>query len=146
MPDRRDVLRMGVGLVALAGVARAAEDASGKSAPGPSQPLRTLAKAIGECVGVGNECLAHCLTLLGSGDTSLADCAKTVRDMLAVCAATQALVASNSTHMKPAVQLCLDVCTDCERACRKHEGHHAVCKACADACAATAKAARAFLA
>jgi hypothetical protein len=58
----------------------------------------------------------------------------------------QAVVTSNPRHVKPAVQLCIDVCTDCERACRKHEAHHAVCKACADACAATVKAARVFLA
>jgi hypothetical protein len=51
-----------------------------------------LAKAIGQCIGAGNTCLDHCLTILGTGDTSLAECGKAVRNMLAVCNATQILV------------------------------------------------------
>ena len=82
----------------------------------------------------------------GSGDTSLAECSKAVRDMLAVCNATQILVVGKPAYVKSAVQLCIDACTDCERACRKHEERHAICKTCAEACAATIKAARAYLA
>jgi len=148
MLDRRDVLRAGLAFTAFAGVAHAAEETTQKppAAQGPTEAQQVLAKAIGQCVEAGNVCLEHCLNLLGRGDTSLAECAKSVRDMLAVCSAAQALVVSNSRHVKPTVQLCVDVCTDCERASRKHETHHAVCKACADACAATVKAARVFLA
>ena len=148
MLDRRDVLWAGLGLVAFASAARAAEETAQKPAAGgeANQTQRALAKAIGQCIEEGNVCLDHCLVLLGRGDTSLAECAKSVRDMLAVCSATQALVAGSSAHVKAAVQLCIDVCTDCERACRKHEAEHAICKACANACAATIKAARAFLA
>ena len=148
MLDRRDMLRVGLGFVAFASVARAAEETAQKPAAAsePNQTQRGLAHAIGQCIEDGNVCLDHCLVLLGRGDTSLAECAKSVRDMLAVCSATQALVAGSSAHVKTAVQLCIDVCTDCERACRKHEAEHAVCKACANACAATIKAARVFLA
>jgi len=148
MLDRRDILRVGMGVAALAGVAHAAEESAGElAAPRTAGDAQErLAKAIGECVLTGNACLEHCLRLLGTGDTSLAECAKSVRDMLPVCGAVQALLAGNSPHTKAAVTLCLDVCTDCERACRKHESHHAICKKCADACASTAKAARTFLA
>jgi Cys-rich four helix bundle protein (predicted Tat secretion target) len=148
MIERRDLLRVGVGLAAFATVARAADEAAHKpaAAAGPNQGQQALAKAIGQCITAGNACLDHCLTLLGSGDTSLAECGKSVRDMLAVCNAAQVLVSGNAGYVKSAVQLCIDACADCERACRKHEDRHAICKTCAEACAATIKAARAYLA
>jgi hypothetical protein len=33
-------------------------------------------------------------------------------------------------------KLCIDICGDCEKECRKHEEHHVQCKNCADSCAA----------
>ena len=148
MLNRRDMVRTGLAFVALTGVARAAEEAAPKPAAGAdsSDTQQAFAKALGHCVIAGTECLQHCLTALGTGDTSLAECSKTVRDMLAVCGAEQILVLGESRRAKTTVRLCIDVCTDCEAACRKHEAHHAVCKACADACAATITAARAFVA
>ena len=147
MLERRELLKAGAGLVALAGAAAAADEVGHEpSTAAASSALQALASAIGGCLTEGNLCLQHCLVALGSGDTTLAECSKAVRDMLAVCTAAQALVASNSAHTKAAVQLCIDTCSDCERACRKHADQHAVCKACADACAVTIKAARAFLA
>ena len=140
MLDRRDLLTAGVGLVAFASVARAAEETAAKpGATGSNEKQQALAKAIGQCITVGNTCLDHCLTILGTGDTSLADCGKAVHDMLAVCTATQTLVVGKAAYLKPAVQLCIDACTECERTCRKHETHHEVCKACADACATCLK-------
>lgn len=55
--------------------------------PGNAPATDGLAKAAAECVRIGEECLQHCLVLLGQGDTSLADCSKTVQQMLAVCRA-----------------------------------------------------------
>jgi len=145
MPDRRDVIRMGVSVLTLAGVAHAAEQ-SPETAGESSNGAAALSKAIADCVVTGNACLEHCLKALGNGDTTLAECATNVRDMLAVCAATQTLITGSSARTKAGVQLCLDVCADCERACRKHESHHAICKRCAEACAAVVKVARGFLA
>ena len=147
MLERRELLKAGIGVVALASTAAAADEVAHEhSAAGPSSAQQALVSAIGGCLTQGNLCLQHCLVALGGGDTTLAECSKTVRDMLAVCSATQTLVAGNSAHAKAAVQLCIDACSDCEGACRKHAEHHAVRKACADACTATIKAARAFLA
>ena len=147
MLDRRNLLRVGVGLAAYASVARAADDGAQKpAAPAAANAGPTFAHAIAQCITAGNVCLDHCLVLLGSGDTSLAECSKAVRDMLAVCNAAQILVVSKPAYVKPAVQLCIDACTDCEGACRKHAEHHLVCKNCAEACAATVKAAHAYLA
>ena len=149
MFDRRDLLRVAVGLAAYASVARAGDEAAPKSAVSASAVSNeglALAQALAQCITTGNACLDHCLVLLGSGDTSLAECSKAVRNMLAVCSATQVLVLSKPVYVKPAVQLCIDACTDCESACRKHAEQHVVCKTCADACTATVKAAHAYLA
>lgn len=131
-------------MAAFAGIARAADE---KAAPREATAAeKALITAISGCLAEGNLCMEHCIARLSSGDTSMAECARSVRDMLAVCNATQALVSSNSPRKKAAMQLCIDACDDCERACRKHESHHAICKACADACAAVIKANRAALA
>jgi Cys-rich four helix bundle protein (predicted Tat secretion target) len=75
--------------------------------------------------------------LLAAGDEALGDCAKSVQQMLAVCRAAGPLVYADSKHLRAFAKLCADVCGDCETACRKHEGHHAICKQCAEACAKT---------
>ena len=131
---RREMMTLGATAVALhgmrVGLAAAAE--------GPAPEPRTgLADAAAACVAAGDACLQHCLDLLGQGDTSLSECAHDVRQMIAVCAAIGPLADAGSKHLKDAARLCLDVCTDCEAACRKHENHHAPCKRCAEACART---------
>ena len=146
MIERRDVLKAAAALVVLNGIANAEETGHEHASGAEHSPPHDLARAIAGCVTEGNICMQHCLVALATGDTTLAECSKTVRDMLAICGATQTLVASNSPRTKAAVQLCVDACTDCEAACRKHAEKHAVCKACADACAATIKAGRAFVA
>jgi hypothetical protein len=62
--------------------------------------------------------------------------------MLAVCRAAGPLAYADSKHLGALARLFADVCGDCGTACRKHEGRHAICKACADACAKTAAAAK----
>jgi len=104
-----------------------------------------LAAAAAGCVEAGNACLQHCLDLLAKGDTSLAECSQAVRQMLAICGAVGPVADARSKYLKPLARLCLDVCTDCEQACRKHEAHHAACKRCAEACAKTIDAARHFV-
>jgi len=147
MLNRREMVRTGLAFFALASVAHAADEPAPKPAAGAlSEKQEAFARALGQCVSAGNACLQHCLKLLGTGDTSLAECSKVVRDMLAVCGAEETLVLGGSPRAKTAAPLCIEVCTDCEAACRKHEARHAVCQACADSCAATIAAARAFMA
>lgn len=76
----------------------------------------------------------HCLDLLAKGDASLGDCAKRVREMLAVCRALETLVVSESRHLQAAAALCAKVCDDCRAECEKHAHHHGECKACMEAC------------
>jgi Cys-rich four helix bundle protein (predicted Tat secretion target) len=133
--SRRDLLASGATLGATYGlglsVAHAADAAPAQAAPAG------LAAAAANCVRIGEECLQHCLVLLAQGDTSLGDCAKSVQQMLAVCRAAGPLVYADSKRLGAFAKLCADVCGDCEIACRKHEGYHAICKQCAEACAKT---------
>jgi Cys-rich four helix bundle protein (predicted Tat secretion target) len=131
---RRDLLAAGAALGAASGLGMSS--AFGAEAA-PVKPVAGggFALAAAECVRVGEECLQHCLALLADGDESLGDCAKSVQQMLAVCRAAGPLVYAGSKHLGAFAKVCAAVCADCEAACRKHEGHHAVCKRCAEACA-----------
>jgi Cys-rich four helix bundle protein (predicted Tat secretion target) len=62
--------------------------------------------------------------------------------MLHVCTAFAYLAAYDSKHLRAMAPVCIEVCDDCEKECRKHEEHQAECKACADACAALIQEAR----
>jgi Cys-rich four helix bundle protein (predicted Tat secretion target) len=87
------------------------------------------------CVKAGEICQQHCLELLGQGDKSMAECSKTVTEMLSFCRTLAELAAHKSDHLPKFAGLCADVCKNCEKACRVHEGHHVQCKNCAETCA-----------
>lgn len=140
---RRDLLASGAVLGATLAVGTSAFAATDAPAATASDGAAdAFARAAADCVRVGEECLQHCLTLLAGGDESLGDCAKSVQQMLGVCRAAGPLAYAGSKHLAAFARLCADVCGDCETACRKHEGHHAICKTCAEACAKTVAAAK----
>lgn len=93
-----------------------------------------FASATADCVEKGDACLQHCIAALSKGDTSMAECAAAVNEMLAICRGMGTLAASGSKHLQAAARLCVDVCTDCAAACEPHAGHHETCKACHEAC------------
>jgi len=99
-----------------------------------------------DCVMKGEICVAHCMELFKAGDTSVAECADKVHEMLASCTAMAKLAAHDSRHLKDFVRACVGVCEDCEKACREHEKKHAECKACADSCADCIRVCRDYLA
>ena len=127
--NRREVMVAGVGVAAL-GALKQAEAAE-------ASPRSALIASAFACVQVGQACQQHCLTQLSSGDTSLAECAATIAAMLPSCEALAALAVQNSLRLKALASVCAVICRDCEKSCRKHE-MHAICKQCADACAACA--------
>ncbi len=88
------------------------------------------------CVNRGEACIDHCVKHLGAGDTSMKDCMDSVSTMLPICTAVARFAAFDAPRLKEVVKLCVDVCNDCEKECRKHEQHYAQCKNCADSCAA----------
>jgi Cys-rich four helix bundle protein (predicted Tat secretion target) len=136
--DRRTLLSAAIGGASLTFAAQNAfaEDHSGHSA---HLGFPKLAKAARDCVSAGGACLSHCLAIYGMGDGSLADCARTVYQMAAVCEALSRLASAHSEHLKELAKVAQAVCLDCEKQCRKHENKHAECKACAEACAACAE-------
>jgi len=132
--NRRDFV---VGAAALtgAGVASAAPD-GGSAAPGTAG--KELVQLATECVEVGELCQAHCLQLLATGDTSLANCARSVTVMLGMCKALVTASAQGSTRLKEIARACGLVCRDCEAACKPHAGHHEICRRCMESCRACA--------
>ncbi len=146
---RREILLVGTATA----VAQSMLTATGCHAKGGTTAAATVistsesaafATELAACVQVGEACLSHCLRLLSGGDASLGPCATTVREMLAVCRAVETLALANSAHLAQAAALCATVCEDCRVECAKHAGHHAECKACADACERTIAAAKAI--
>ncbi len=99
-----------------------------------------LTKLALECVGLGEACVAHCIKVLGTGDTSLADCLVSVNAMLPMCTALARYAATDAKRLKDLAAVCITVCDDCAKECEKHADKHAECKACGDACDACIKA------
>lgn len=131
--NRRDVLvAAGAGATVLAtgATATAKTKHTGHSMPANAE-FRAQAEA---CLGDGHACLEHCLELLAGGDTSVAACAKIVKQMLAICAAVGPVATTGSKHAKALAELCHDVCVDCKAECDKHSAKHALCKKCGESC------------
>lgn len=93
-----------------------------------------LVDAALDCVKKGQACNDHCIDLVKSGDTSIADCMASVSEMLAACTALSQMASYQSSHLAAFAKVCISVCKDCEKECRKHEDKHAECKACAESC------------
>ena len=101
----------------------------------PNTKLQDLALA---CVKTGQACQNHCLDTFSAGDLSMASCARSVDQMLSVCATLAKLASIGSGHLVAMSKVALAVCLECEKECRKHADQHLVCKVCAEACAACA--------
>ena len=94
---------------------------------------QALVRAAGDCQIAGEICQAHCQVMLATGDTSLAACSASVRDMMAGCSSLMQLAASNSKHLPAMAKLCSEILEECKAECKKH-AEHEECKACAQAC------------
>lgn len=130
--DRRHLLMAtGAALAATALTARADEH---HAHHGAASPL--LASAT-HCVETANTCLAHCLDRLADGDKAMANCARSVTGLIAVCNALGVLAAQHSPLLPRYAAVAAEVCKACEDECSKHS-EHPPCKACADACKACA--------
>jgi Cys-rich four helix bundle protein (predicted Tat secretion target) len=133
----RRALLSGAGALgaALISGASLAADQPGHSHEHHAPRNPALLDAAGDCADKGKQCLAHCLVAFQEGDTTLADCARKVNEMISICDALSIQVASNSPYVEPLAKVCRQACADCEKACRKHEDTHLECKNCAVACA-----------
>lgn len=134
--ERRELL-MATGMIAAAATVGSAEAAQEHRKPGSTQT--PLVDAALDCVKTGNACLDFCLRSLAEGDKMLGECARSVNELVTICDALVKLASMDSALLPKYAALTRESCERCEKKCRKHEGHHAVCKACADSCAACAR-------
>ena len=142
--NRRDMLAS-LGAIALAagtGVASAHEKGEAKKSDlhaghgdMGSHKNQALIDAADDCSKKGAICINHCFSSFAAGDTSLAACAKTVTEAIAVCDALVTAAALESKNLPALAKASAQFCKDCEDECRKHEKKHMTCKDCADACA-----------
>ncbi|MBA4173876.1 MAG: hypothetical protein C0511_14785 [Hyphomicrobium sp.] len=130
----RRTLALGVA-VAAAGASLPGVGTGSAMAAAGDPKHKALILAASACLTAAEVCHAHCLRLLGAGDTSLKICAPLVSATIPVCEALVRLAVLDHGRLKEFAKACADVCADCETECRKHESHHAECKACAEACA-----------
>jgi Cys-rich four helix bundle protein (predicted Tat secretion target) len=132
-----------LGLAAGAALAADKDEHAGHAGHGEHRhhdaPRKNIVAAAMRCQETGVLCINHCLVEFKAGNTELADCARSISDMQAVCAGLAQLAGSNSPHFAAYAKVCLDVCDTCEKECRKHEKKHAICKDSGDACAALVK-------
>ena len=139
--NRRELLGVaiaGASLAIAADTALAQEHGQGHTAHVHLEHPK-LSETARNCVSAGDLCMSHCLAIFAKGDTSLAQCAKSVYQMSAVCEAIARLAAANSEQLPALARVGHATCVDCEKECRKHEKEHEICKACADSCAACAE-------
>lgn len=136
--ERRELMQ-GAGLMALAGLATQAlaqaTDPHAHHHHGSDGKVSALTTSAADCLSKGETCLAHCHILMGEGDKAMAGCAKSVNQMLAICAALHKVSAQGGSQLKAMARVAANTCEECEKECRKHEKKHPECKACADSCA-----------
>lgn len=140
--NRRDMLASlgAMALTAGAGVAYAAdkgkkEDPHAGHGDMGAHKHQALIDAADDCAKKGEICINHCLHSFAGGDTTLALCAKSVTETIAVCEALATAAALESKNLPALAKAAMAFCKECEDECRKHEKKHMTCKDCADACA-----------
>ena len=141
--DRREFIAAAGTAAAVASTSQAFAQAMGGGETEDMHPpkYKALEKTSIECVATGNDCLRHCLSMYKMKDTSMADCADSVFQLVAACDALAALAAVNSEHTGHLAKVVEMVCNDCKKECDKFP-KIAVCKACGDACKACAEECR----
>lgn len=152
--ERREFVK-GLGVAAAAGVFSSAmanaqehkHDNHNTAKKVERKPFTKQEKALLEttmdCMETGEVCLSHCADNLEAGDTAMAECQRSVMNMLAVCLAlfkTASYKSADSKRLKALAKVCADFCRDCAKACEKHAAHHEECKKCMESCKECAKA------
>lgn len=135
--NRRDAVVTLVAIPSLVfaqGKAAAPKVPTAPAAPA-APPFAAAIDAAEHCIGTGRACLELAIATLKKGDASMAECADTTRLMITLCETFATFATNGSAHTKALAAICAKACRDCEKACRKHELHHAACRACGESCA-----------
>jgi len=103
-----------------------------------------LAATFSDCAAAAEDCIAHCQSVLATGDKSLGECLKTALACDTSCVAVARLARLDSEFTAGFAKASIAVMEACAAACKPHVEHHAICKACFDACGKTISAAKAI--
>ena len=95
--------------------------------------LEELIDTFLECIKMGEICNQHCMHMFQMGDTTLADCAIAVQELIAANTAVLKFAANNSCHLTMFIEATIKVCESCAEECEKHD-KHIQCKDCGEAC------------
>jgi Cys-rich four helix bundle protein (predicted Tat secretion target) len=133
--DRREFIAATGTVAAVVSTSKAFAQAAGGGEMEEMHPpkYKALEKATIDCVATGNDCIRHCLGMFAMKDTSMAACANTAYQLVAGCAALDALAAVNSEHTGHLAKVVEMLCNDCKKECDKFP-KITECKACGDAC------------
>jgi Cys-rich four helix bundle protein (predicted Tat secretion target) len=123
-----------VALVTVAGNLLA--DDKDKKANTYKPKYRKAMESASECLTKAQICQTHCIEDLASGSKMLADCLRTVNDVISACTAFISIASANSKFSKKTAELCIDICEACQKECKKHASHHEICKECGESCKA----------
>jgi Cys-rich four helix bundle protein (predicted Tat secretion target) len=117
------------------------------SSPALTAALAAIIASTSDCQRDGRYCLARCTDHLVAGGSMMAECQRSVMNMLAVTAAMADVVGyrnANPKNIKALASACAQFCRACALTCEPHKDHHEECKACMESCLACAKACEAY--
>ena len=99
------------------------------------EDLKKLARKLGECICVCNDCFTCCLD---EPDVArMAGCIRCNKDCIDVCSAALALVYNKGRCAEEILEMCARMCEMCAEECSKFPHDH--CKECAAVCRQCAK-------
>jgi len=102
-----------------------------------------LVATASHCVTAGEQCVKICFDLLAQKDTAMAECGRSVGELISECTSLIRLAAYGSPYLKEAAKLTMLICDRCEKECLKHKGHQQ-CLDCANACKECSKACKKY--
>lgn len=144
--DRRQAIKIAAGSAAAAtafmgGAATAAQSHKHHNTANANEHLAGEALA---CSRSGEACLKMCFDMLATGDSSMAECARAVRELVIACDALAGMAIHDSKHLASYAEVTSKICDECREQCLSHD-EHPQCRACADACEKCANACQEFL-
>ena len=132
--NRREALKVAAGSAALlAGSAMAEDEHKFHKHVEFRNANEDLVNEARKCSQTGEACLKVCLEVLEMGDTSMAACAKSVRELIIACDALAGMAAHDSKHLASYAAVTSKICGECREQCLKHK-EHSQCLDCANAC------------
>ena len=104
---RRELLTGATAVVAMASSNMAFAEMDHSAHQHASNPFEATVDTALDCLKNGQACLDHCMILFRKGDNSVAACADSVNEMLAMCSTLSKLASYQSAHLKAFAKVCI---------------------------------------